>query len=199
MKKALQSIMTAAIFASSLGTGIGDTSAFAFTSDDITQIPATTYGPPYYMQTEPDETICTTSEIVYGTTVATPAITTSTTTTGLGFEGTVTTPTTTAPDPVVLDGVAPVIEGDQNYDGSIDARDVSLLKQDILNGRKSGTDDINHDGTIDKDDVKALIRMLTGKPEDEEEPITTDIAPFTTTIASTTIIQTSYGPPPAWQ
>lgn len=228
MKITLQSLLTAAVFASSLGTGLSDTFAVQANNDDITQVPQPTYGPPVFTQTETDDLCCkTTSQIVYGTTVTTPTTTTSTsdrypdftgtvtmpttttTTTTTSrypeFIGTVTTPTTTtAPDPVVLAGDAPVIEGDKNYDGSIDARDVSLLKQDILNGRKSGTDDINHDGVINKEDVKALIRLLTGKPEDEDEPITTDITdqnnPAVTSVTTTTeLIQTSYGPPPAWK
>ena len=244
MKITLQSLLTAAVFASSLGTGLSDTFAVQANNDDITQVPQTTYGPPVFTQTETDDLCCkTTSRIVYGTTVTTPTTTTSTsdrypdftgtvtmpttttTTTTTSrypeFIGTVTTPTTTttttattfpeymgtvttASEPIALAGEAPIIEGDLSRDGSIDARDVSKLKRNILNGSHDSYNDINQDGVINKEDVKALIRLLTGKPEDEDEPITTDIRdqnnPAVTSVTTTAeFIQTSYGPPPAWK
>ena len=256
MKITLQSLLTAAVFASSLGTGLSDTFAVQANNDDITQVPQPTYGPPVFTQTETDDLCCkTTSRIVYGTTVTTPTTTTSTsdrypdftgtvtmpttttttTTTSrypefIGtvttptttttttttprypeFIGTVTTPTTTtvptttefagATHPITMPHFSPA---DVNADEIIDARDVSMLKRDILNGNSFYGNDINQDGVINKEDVKALIRLLTGKPEDEDEPITTDIRdqnnPAVTSVTTTAeFIQTSYGPPPAWK
>lgn len=100
--------------------------------------------------------------------------------------------------------------GDVNYDNSIDARDVTLLKRSILEENFRESDlylgDLNNDGSLDKEDVQALIRMLTGKPEDEDEPAeTTTITETTLTntdVTTTTTlpvtIHTLYGPPPAW-
>lgn len=234
MKITLQSLLTAAVFASSLGTGLSDAFAVQSYNDDITQVPQPTYGPPVFTQTETDDLCCkTTSQIVYGTTVTTPTTTTSTsdrypdftgtvtmpttttTTTTTSrypeFIGTVTTPTTTtvpttaefagATHPITMPHFSPA---DVNADEIIDARDVSMLKRDILNGNSFYGNDINQDGVINKEDVKALIRLLTGKPEDEDEPITTDIRdqnnPAVTSVTTTAeFIQTSYGPPPAWK
>ncbi|MBR5363795.1 MAG: dockerin type I repeat-containing protein [Oscillospiraceae bacterium] len=86
--------------------------------------------------------------------------------------------------------------GDMNYDFQLDVRDVTHLKQIILEERspqQSDTylGDVNGDGSIDKEDVKALIRKLTGKPEDEEE-VTEPI------VSTITTMQTAYGPPPVW-
>ena len=101
-------------------------------------------------------------------------------------------------------------KGDMNYDHSFDARDVSLLKQVILEERSPKQSDeflgdVNLDGAIDKDDVKELIRQLTGKPEDEEEQTqTTDTTGVTdTTITTLTTTETEYpvslyGPTRAW-
>ena len=101
-------------------------------------------------------------------------------------------------------------KGDMNYDHSFDARDLTLLKQVILEERSPQQSDVflgdvNLDGAIDKDDVKELIRQLTGKPEDEEEQTqTTDTTSMTeTTITTLTTTETEYpvslyGPPRAW-
>ena len=101
-------------------------------------------------------------------------------------------------------------KGDMNYDHSFDARDLTLLKQVILEERSPQQSDeflgdVNLDGAIDKDDVKELIRQLTGKPEDEEEQTqttnTTDVTDTTTTTLTTTETEypvSLYGPPRAW-
>ena len=92
------------------------------------------------------------------------------------------------------------LPGDINYDDSIDARDLTLLKRAILeeNFRRSDLylGDLNGDDEIDKADVKELIRLLTGKPEDEEDPeVTTDITTTTERPWTTVVL---YGPPRAW-
>ena len=141
-----------------------------------------------------------------GTSVVPQLNTTTSTCTTLTMEGT--TPLVTEPE-LEMPGEAPLYNeaGDLDRNGSLDARDLSLLKQYLLIGQTYKTDhsisDVNGDGNIDKEDVKALIRLLTGKPEDEEEqpettPVTTEeLLPTTTTIPTT--ICTLYGPPPAWQ
>ena len=57
MKKSIQTLMTAAVFAAALGTGVGDTISAQFSAgaDDVTTVPQTTYGPPVWMMTT-DET-----------------------------------------------------------------------------------------------------------------------------------------------
>ena len=85
--------------------------------------------------------------------------------------------------------------GDTNQDGSLDARDVSLLKQYLLaNGDLQSYAenlDVNLDGKFDKQDVKALIRLLTGKPESEdEEPQQTDVTGYPIYPETTTTVTT---------
>lgn len=194
MKKTLQTLMTAAVFASALTTGFSDSISANSADDNFPLYPELMYGPPDYTNIEdepPFEPVITEGTIV-----------TTTPTTDVSMEGTtpiyddtalggVTVTTTT--EPLMLDGDVPVFSepGDLNMDGSHDVRDLSLLKQYLLTNQSQGivdiTGDVNFDGSIDKEDVKALIRLLTGKPEDEEDPIIT-----TTTTA------TLYGPPPAY-
>ena len=102
--------------------------------------------------------------------------------------------------------------GDMNYDFQFDVRDVTLLKQYVLEERspqQSDTylGDVNMDGVIDKADVKELIRKLTGKPEDDQEQTETTKITGTTTAQTTSTEATTttwdypvlmYGPPRAW-
>ena len=114
---------------------------------------------------------------------------------------------------MVLPGILPVFDeaGDLNMDGSIDVRDLTILKQFLLFqhdgvGFSSLVGDVNRDGRIDRGDVKALIRMLTGKPEEEDEPdVTTTFEtrqtvtlPTTTEDVTRETFAVLYGPPPAW-
>ena len=231
MKKSIQTLMTAAVFAAALGTGVGDTISAQFSAgaDDVTTVPQTTYGPPVWMMTtdeteeeiEPirldgeapvysDETtgttLLTTTELMLAGTSMVPQISSTTTTcTTVGFEGTAPIPTTTEPEELVTPGEAPLYHepGDPDYNGSIDARDLTLLKQYLLSNKAYGIDaetyDVNMDGDINREDVKALLRLLTGKPEDEEEKPSTDESDLMT---ATTTLGTStcplYGPPPAY-
>lgn len=247
MKKTIQTLMTAAVFAAALGTGVGDTISAQYSSgaDDVTTVPQTTYGPPVWMQTT-DETEEETTDLrdegeatVYTdddsttpletnlqlsgqvtipmmtTTLATtlsfmgttaiPQQSETTTCTTVAFEGTAPIPTTTEPEELVTPGEAPLYHepGDPDYNGSIDARDLTLLKQYLLSNKAYGIDaetyDVNMDGDINREDVKALLRLLTGKPEDEGETTSTDTSDQMTT---TTTLGTStcplYGPPPAY-
>ena len=92
-------------------------------------------------------------------------------------------------------------KGDMNYDHSFDARDLTLLKQVILEERSPQQSDVflgdvNLDGAIDKDDVKELIRQLTGKPDEPEETDVTVLSTDTTIPTTTTV--PLYGPPAAY-
>ena len=239
MKKTLQTLMTAAVFAAALGAGANDTLSAAqalsteadFLGGAETGLPQPVYGPPEVMltTTETEQTLVpdgtapfypetdTTTTAFAGTavipiattlglagTAPVPQDTDTTCTTTVTLEGTAPLPD----DELVTGGVMPVYQepGDANQDGSLDARDVSLLKQYLLaNGNTSSyadTLDVNLDGNIDKQDVKALIRLLTGKPEEEDEPQQTaapvDPEQKTTTTTFTTTCPL-YGPPPAWQ
>ncbi len=204
MKKTLQTLMTAAVFASALTTGFSDSISANSADDNFPLYPEPMYGPPDYtdiVDEPPFEPVITEGTIV-----------TTTPTTDVSMEGTtpiyddtalggVTVTTTT--EPLMLDGDAPVFSepGDLNMDGSHDVRDLSLLKQYLLTNQSQGivdiTGDVNFDGSIDKEDVKALIRLLTGKPEDEEDPIITTF-PTSSTTFTTTPTATLYGPPPAY-
>ncbi|MBR5363791.1 MAG: dockerin type I repeat-containing protein [Oscillospiraceae bacterium] len=213
MKKTLQSKLTAALFAAAISTSGGTLSPqlarAADAADDVTTVPQTTYGPPVWMMTtdESDTTTTTaTTEMPIFSTEA-PTVTMTTSTTGepaFGTEAPTVTMTTTteelqlAGEPVLYDE-----PGDVNMNGSIDVRDLTLLKQYLLNQSKyqvaAGVGDLNGDGKIDKKDVQALIRLLTGKPEGEEEKTSTDpsnLMTMTTTIGTTTCVL--YGPPPAY-
>ena len=203
MKKTLQSLMTAAVFASALTTGFSDSISANSADDNFPLYPELMYGPPDYTDIEdepPFEPVITEGTIV-----------TTTPTTDVSMEGT--TPiyddtalggvTVTTTEPLMLDGDVPVFSepGDLNMDGSHDVRDLSLLKQYLLTNQSQGivdiTGDVNLDASIDKEDVKALIRLLTGKPEDEEDPIITTV-PTSSTTTTTAPIATLYGPPPAY-
>ena len=124
---------------------------------------------------------------VHDTTTLEGTVTTIQDTTRL--EGTVTTTTEPTTMPVTYGTEAPITTlptepnpeftepGDLNMDGSLDARDLSLLKQYwLVNGWTEGArgnSDVNGDGVMSKEDIKALVRLLTGKPEDDPEPETT--------------------------
>jgi hypothetical protein len=139
----------------------------------------------------------------------------------------------------LLYGPAPVTLalGDMNWDREVDARDLTVLKQKILANdgviqRSARCDpdgdgwavifgasgfslldlgDLNQDMKLDKEDVDLMIRMLTGKPEKEDEikensetittTVTTETAWTRKTLPTTTwdwdVVVPLYGPPPA--
>ena len=124
--------------------------------------------------------------------------------------------------------------GDLDLNGEIDARDLTAFKRMLMNydgeirltkavdpdgdgwveiwgGSGFGTSalgDLNQDMTVNKDDVWAMVRMLTGKPEEEnkdhtEEAVTTTATTETwsfsmdASLPDWDIIVPLYGPPPA--
>ena len=210
MKKSRQSLITAALFAAAISTGTAITPQSVSADNDITTVPQTTYGPPFWMMTEPEtETPPLETE---GTVpiISTSTATTTTTDEFVMLEGDIMVETTTDPFELMTGGIVPAYHepGDLNRDGSLDARDLSLLKQYLLmqstgSGYLYETGDVNQDDKYDKEDVKALIRLLTGKPEDEDEPPETTPVTTEELITSMTTIKTTtcplYGPPPAWE
>ena len=218
MKKTIQTIMTAAAFAAALGAGAGDTitaqfAAESVAADSITTVPQTTYGPPGWMMTteELEETGTTTEStplITEGTVTHYELdTTTSSTTTTVTLEG-----TSPLPTDLVTDGVAPAYNepGDFDNNGSFDARDLTLLKRYLLSNKTTQGSavmaDIDLNGEVNKKDVEALLRLLTGKPEEEDQPFaetemtTQPTAPITTTTDVTRpTYMVLYGPPAAWE
>ncbi len=213
MKKTIQTIMTAAAFAAALGTGAGDTitaqfAAESVAADSITTVPQTTYGPPGWMMTTEDPEELETLPIVTPGTVMHYELdtTTSSTTTTVTLEG-----TSPLPTDLVTDGVAPAYNepGDFDNNGSFDARDLTLLKRYLLSNKTTQGSavmaDIDLNGEVDKKDVEALLRLLTGKPEEEDQPFvetemtTQPTAPVTTTDVTRPTYMVLYGPPAAWE
>ncbi len=198
MKKTLQTAMTAAMFAASLGMAAGTASAsqtgesgaasveklMNATAGEIVDV----YGPPaaFYTETEPP--------------------TTTTETTALPEE-------TTDPyyDEPVTGGVVPLPTMDLDGNGQLNARDLTILKQYMLQDPKPArgfdftySSDYNYDGILDKQDLIQMILELTGMPEwkpEETAVTTTTTAVFPTTETSVTIETYPvpvYGPPPAY-
>ena len=118
--------------------------------------------------------------------------------------------------------------GDINDDKQLDVRDLALLKRMVINSRGQialdevgdpdgdgfvqiwswgdstlkdsiYVGDLNQDQLINKEDVKALVRLLTGKPEEEKAETEPVVTTTTTTVMESEMTQTSYGPPPAWK
>lgn len=230
MKKSLHSILTAAMFAAAVTTSVGNPTVSAQNSDapaesglmqETERMQQGVYGPPNWFTTEPELTRLTETEPqdVYG---PPPSFTESETTaitstepipqpeygpphwyTDTETEATVTTTTDVTeiiPQPAYGPPWIFAETGDLNYDGVLNAADLSLLKRAILDGIRTDEilhlGDTNSDGTIDKKDVKELIRQLTGKPDEPEETDVTVLSTDTTIPTTTTV--PLYGPPAAY-
>ncbi len=234
MKKSLHSLLTAAMFAAAVTTSAGsvanapNASAAPAENDLITETttePQCVYGPPEWFTSESELTDITGTEPqdVYGPpgwfseTETMTDVTRNDPPTVYGpphwFTDTETEAATTTTTDVTVDIPQPAYgppwmfaePGDLNYDFTLDARDLTLLKRYLLEGEINDRIDrlanVNQDGKIDKEDVKELIRRLTGRPEDEELPEETTTAVVTDTTTDTTITTTVmplYGPPSAW-
>ncbi|MCQ2407798.1 MAG: dockerin type I domain-containing protein [Oscillospiraceae bacterium] len=196
MKKTLQTAMTAAMFAASLGIGAETASAsqtVSFSTASVEDLmnattgePVDVYGPPAAFFTE---------TIPSATTAAEPA--------APPVE-------TTEPyyDEPIIGGVIPLPTMDLDGDGRFDARDVTRLKQSLMHNSDSGYShifsslaDYNYDGITDKQDLIQMILELTGMPEwkTEDPAVTTTVTgtafPATeTTIFSENLPQPVYGP-----
>ena len=182
MKKTAQTLLTAAMFVSALGSSAPGSSTMkcAAAKPDVQQteeftevVPQPVYGPPI---------------------VETTAETTSTSTT--------TVTTTVMP----LYGPPSVLypRGDVTMDKQVDARDLTRIKEIALGEirypgyAEKDIADLNRDGTVDKQDVEKMLHDVLGVPEKEEPVMTTTTALTlaTTTITTTTMmVSTLYGPP----
>ena len=198
MKKTLQTAMTAAMFAASLGMAAGTASASQTGASDAAAVEklmnatageiVDVYGPPaaFYTETEPP--------------------TTTTETTAPPEE-------TTDPyyDEPVTGGVVPLPTMDLDGNGQLNARDLTILKQYMLQDPKPArgfdftySSDYNYDGILDKQDLIQMILELTGMPEwkPEETAVTTTTTAVFPTTETTVTMETYpvpvYGPPPAY-
>ena len=199
MKKTLQTAMTAAMFAASLGMAAGTASASQAGESDAAAVEklmnatagevVDVYGPPeaFYTETEP--------------------LTTTTT------EAAAPPEETTDPDydEPVTGGVVPLPTLDLDGNGQFDARDLTILKQYMLQNPKPAhgfdftySSDYNYDGILDKQDLIQMILELTGMPEwnPEETAVTTTTTAVFPTTETTITMETDpapvYGPPLAY-
>ena len=140
-------------------------------STDVTRdVPPTVYGPPSWFSDK--ETEATTTET--------------------------TDVTNNIPDPVYG---PPWARGDLNHDFRLSAEDLTLLKRELLKNKGTVSlisepgfvvagnivqGDLNGDQTVNRADVELLIRQLTGKPDDEEEPDVTTTATEKTEVTTNT-------------
>ena len=202
MKKTAQTLLTAAIFATALGSAVPSQfrQPARALEDPIVEVEtnlADVYGPPP-MFTEPEAAETTVTRRTRRTR------TTETT------KGTTYTTTTVEPEtvPVVLYGPPWVFygQGDANRDGVSDARDLTIIKQIALNGtgiaESYGYDprggsvidiaDVDHDGDVDADDVHKFMEEVLGIPKKEEPAVTTTVPetvpPELTTTSSTVLV-----------
>lgn len=202
MKKTLQTVMTAAMFAAAVNvipSGNVTTTAYDPALEEFQDV----YGPPV-LTTTAAETITTTDPVgVYGPPIAW-------TTTTIPVE----TMTTTESIPVAVYGPPIAWVGDVDDDGKIDVFDMIELKNAYLNGIPESSwsylyrADINKDGAIGVADLVMLQNYLLGKIDNfyddrlpEPEPTTTETIftepPITTTTQ--TIPLPVYGPPLAFE
>ena len=234
MKKSLHSILTAAMFAAAVTTSVGNpavsvqsgaASAEAGLMQETEREMQGAYGPPnWFTETEMTKLTDTEPQDVYGPpnwfseteTLTTTDVTRDIPPTVYGppnwfsdkeTEATVTTTTDVTeinPQPAYGPPWVFAEKGDMNYDFQLDVRDLTRLKQIILNensprDREIHLGDLNGDGKLDKADVKALVRMLTGKPEKEDDPQESTVTSTDTTVASlitttSTPVVSLYGP-----
>ena len=202
MKKTAQTLLTAAIFATALGSTVSSQfrQPVQALEDPIAEVETNLvdlYGPPSVFTSSPEEITTTTRKTRKTRTTETTKGTTYTTTTG--------EPETV---PVVLYGPPWVFygQGDANRDGVSDARDLTIIKQIALNGtgiaESYGYDprggsvidiaDVDHDGDVDADDVHMFMEEVLGIPKKEEPAVTTTapetIPPELTTTSSTVLV-----------
>jgi hypothetical protein len=185
MKKTAQTLLTAAMFVSALGSSAAGNSGMQCAAAKTplseqdpyySEVPQPVYGPPILTTT--DETEMTTTRT-----------TTIMTTTMMPLYG---------PPRVFYP------TGDVTMDNKVDVRDFTRMKQIALGQIKypgyAETDigDLNFDGNVDKEDVEKMLHEVLGVPVKEDPAMTTSTAltlATTTTTATTMMVSTLYGPP----
>ncbi len=184
MKKTAQTLLTAAMFATALGSAA-----------------PSQFRQPVHALTDPIAEVVSGMAVLYGpppqrTTEATKMTTVTTTT-----EPITTTPeypewpavTTVDTMPVVLYGPPWVFypQGDANMDKITDARDLTLIKQIALGNRNPGSSDaffiadVDHDNDVDADDVHLFMEEVLGIPKKEDPAVTTTAIETTAEVTTT--------------
>ena len=166
MKKTAQTLLTAAIFATALGSSAQSRmqQPVRALDDPIAEIEtgmAVVYGPPSMFTTEPPEdTTTAAAETVYTVPLYGP-------------------PWAFYP------------KGDITTDNITDARDLTLIKRAAIEGRSAvgyfeyDGADVNDDGVVDREDVRIFMEESLGIPK--QEPAVTTTVPGTTVPNGTTI------------
>ncbi|MBR3448753.1 MAG: hypothetical protein IKH27_13220 [Oscillospiraceae bacterium] len=187
MKKTARTLLTAAIFATALGSAAPSqfrqpVQALGDPVSEVMTGMAVLYGPPPALST----TSTARTRRTHKTTEPTEPTT---------FTMTVDTA------PVVLYGPPWVFypTGDANMDNKTDARDLTFIKQIALGNRNPGGSDarfiadIDHDNDVDKDDVEYFMKEVLGIPEKEEENPAVTTTAIETTAEATTATTTKRG------
>jgi len=131
------------------------------TTNTVTTVPATVYGPPWWFTTSTEEETVTTSS---------EEIVPETTTTYYQPETTIYNPSTeTTVVPVYGPPVA--YGGDINHDGRTDAFDIVTARQKLINRNyyDDYTSDVNGDGKFSVADLVALEKFVLGEIKDVTE------------------------------
>lgn len=219
MKKTMKTAMTAAMFAAAIGIGqntantSGVSAVDTLPEDQLMEatedIPQDVYGPPSWFE---EETDVTTEPVAYGT----EAPVTTTEMEPIRLEGEATVPTDEYPVP---EGTVPIYDltttepvpetmevlygppyvffkkGDITMDNSVDARDLSVLKQALLEGKNVDwlreLGDVNGDGVFDEADIRELRRQLLGRSVEEDEEAEQTAEGTTVTTTGTTSVTTT--------
>ena len=197
MKKTAQTLLTAAIFATALGSSAQSQmrQPVQAADDPIVDVQtyfAGVYGPPPSQLTSTETTETTTTTTFLANIPAYPDWT----------EGTAIT-TDLIPQPA-YGPPRTAFSGDMNWDAIADARDLSLIKRAALVGRDNfdgwyDMADVNHNGDVDKEDVHFFMEETLGIPKKEEPAVTTTDVAATMLVTTTAMPVTSlYGPPVAY-
>ena len=201
MKKTAQTLLTAAIFATALGSTAQSqmrqpVQAVDDPIFDLQTNYAGVYGPPPTQRTTEELTETTTYTTTNQFVASIPA-----------YPEWPEVPVTTdlIPEPA-YGPPRTAFSGDMNWDAIADARDLTLIKHAAMVGRDQfdgwyDMADVNHDGDVNKEDVRVFMEEKLGIPKKEEAvtttPAVTTSADMTTLISTTTMVTFPlYGPPP---
>lgn len=201
MKRTAQTLLTAAIFATALGSTAQSqmrqpVQAVDDPIFDLQTNYAGVYGPPPTQRTTEELTETTTYTTTNQFVASIPVYPDS--------ELPVTTDL--IPEPA-YGPPRTAFSGDMNWDAIADARDLTLIKRAALVGRDNfdgwyDMADVNHNGDVNEEDVHFFMEETLGIPKKEAAvtttPAVTTAAEMTTTLISTTTMVTFplYGPPP---
>jgi hypothetical protein len=197
MKKTAQTLLTAAMFVSALGgSAAGKDSMKCNATADTPATTTTTTGLEAFMTTGP---VLYGPPWVFGTTTTTTETVTTDDSAQTVTEPSVTdidpdfTTTTFMPmtTPEILYG-PPSVFMDMNRDGSLDSRDLTLMKRKALGKLDDGSyiGDVNHSGKVDKYDVEQFLHEGLGMPY---KPVVTTAPPVETGTTTRTTVTDENG------